>query len=167
MARPEGLEPPTLCFEGRYSIQLSYGRTSVSLPKITLTDYYAAVLLTFNVQPFNVQLFLLSPTINFPTGNVLITSRFYAMLATLVPGLDPTDPKLRALVSPLNRPAEELVALATAAQPASTEAFHLAMLVGAVMMFAGALVAAIGIEDKPAGGADDRTGPAAAASQVA
>src|ERR1700733_2973333 len=26
MARPEGLEPPTLCFEGRYSIQLSYGR---------------------------------------------------------------------------------------------------------------------------------------------
>jgi hypothetical protein len=27
MARPEGLEPPTLCFEGRCSIQLSYGRT--------------------------------------------------------------------------------------------------------------------------------------------
>src|SRR5579862_7523502 len=27
LARPEGLEPPTLCFEGRCSIQLSYGRT--------------------------------------------------------------------------------------------------------------------------------------------
>jgi hypothetical protein len=27
MARPEGLEPPTLCFEGRCSIQLSYRRT--------------------------------------------------------------------------------------------------------------------------------------------
>ena len=26
MARPEGIEPPTLCFEGRCSIQLSYGR---------------------------------------------------------------------------------------------------------------------------------------------
>ncbi len=26
MARPEGLEPPTLCLEGRRSIHLSYGR---------------------------------------------------------------------------------------------------------------------------------------------
>jgi hypothetical protein len=26
MARSEGLEPPTLCFEGRCSIQLSYER---------------------------------------------------------------------------------------------------------------------------------------------
>ena len=26
VARPEGLEPPTLCLEGRCSIRLSYGR---------------------------------------------------------------------------------------------------------------------------------------------
>src|ERR1700688_3455590 len=26
MARPEGIEPPTLCLEGRCSIRLSYGR---------------------------------------------------------------------------------------------------------------------------------------------
>ena len=31
VARPEGLEPPTLCFEGRRSIQLSYGRAEMSI----------------------------------------------------------------------------------------------------------------------------------------
>ena len=29
MVRPEGFEPPTLCSEGRCSIQLSYGRMTV------------------------------------------------------------------------------------------------------------------------------------------
>ena len=34
VARPEGLEPPTLCLEGRCSIRLSYGRvvTIVLIP---------------------------------------------------------------------------------------------------------------------------------------
>ena len=30
LARPEGIEPPTLCLEGRCSIRLSYGRVSIN-----------------------------------------------------------------------------------------------------------------------------------------
>ena len=37
-ARPEGFEPPTLCFEGRCSIQLSYGRRITSLSKVPRDD---------------------------------------------------------------------------------------------------------------------------------
>lgn len=35
VARPEGFEPPTSSFEGLHSIQLSYGRPAISLPKLS------------------------------------------------------------------------------------------------------------------------------------
>lgn len=80
---------------------------------------------------------------------VFITSRFYWNLAGLVPGLDPADPSLRDAVSPLNRPpADTAATLAEAAQLASTDAFHVAMFVGAALMFAGAAIALIGIRDR-------------------
>ena len=36
MARPERFELPTLCFEGRCSIQLSYGRVANKRHRITV-----------------------------------------------------------------------------------------------------------------------------------
>src|SRR5229473_1824111 len=38
MARPEGIEPPTLCLEGRRSIRLSYGRAGCNDSKSFIAD---------------------------------------------------------------------------------------------------------------------------------
>jgi hypothetical protein len=39
VARPEGLEPPTLCLEGRRSIRLSYGRADYRSHSKPLLDF--------------------------------------------------------------------------------------------------------------------------------
>jgi hypothetical protein len=38
VARPEGIEPPTLCLEGRRSIRLSYGRVGCIDSKSYIAD---------------------------------------------------------------------------------------------------------------------------------
>jgi EmrB/QacA subfamily drug resistance transporter len=85
---------------------------------------------------------------------VVVTGSFYASLAGAVPGLDPNDPALRAQVQPLNPPKEGTPdAVAGAAQVASTEAFHLAMLVCAGLLVVGAGANWIGLRE-PAGVSD-------------
>ncbi len=77
---------------------------------------------------------------------IVITATFYNSLAVKVPGVDPNDPVLRAEVQPLNRPlAGTPAAIATAADEASTDAFHLAMIVSAVLMLGGAAVNFVGL----------------------
>jgi hypothetical protein len=66
-------------------------------------------------------------------------------MASRKPGLDVTSPDFRRLVSPLNPSGQP--ALAALVKLASTDAFHLAMLVGAALLVAGALVNAIGIRN--------------------
>jgi EmrB/QacA subfamily drug resistance transporter len=82
---------------------------------------------------------------------VLITAGFYASLAAQVPGLDTSSPELRAQVSPLNPPAPgtppDVVA---AAEIASTESFHVAMLTGTLLLAFGAAVNWFGISDPQA-----------------
>jgi hypothetical protein len=77
---------------------------------------------------------------------IAITSGFYGALAAAVPGLDPNDPKLQAAIQPLNQPpAGTDPALAAAARAASTDAFHLAILVSAALLVLGAIVNWYGI----------------------
>jgi EmrB/QacA subfamily drug resistance transporter len=79
---------------------------------------------------------------------VAVAASFYASIGERVPGIDTGSREVRNAVSPLNRPSEDVSPeIRAAAQKASTEAFHLAMLVAAGLMAAGAAVNGFGIRN--------------------
>lgn len=85
---------------------------------------------------------------------VAITASFYVALQTRVPGIDVNDPDTRRTISPLNverpsaSPTPDDLARIAAEREASTEAFHLAMLIAAALLAAGAVTNAVGIVDR-------------------
>lgn len=77
-----------------------------------------------------------------------VSASFYGGLADRVPGLDTTSDAVRAELPPLNEPdPARPAAQRSAALEASTDAFHLAMLIAALLCFTGAAVNAVGIKD--------------------
>jgi hypothetical protein len=85
---------------------------------------------------------------------VAITSSFYAGLQSRVPQVDSGSSELRRQVAPLNRPADDMpTAVVAAAQDASADAFHLAVLVSAGLLLAGATINAVGIRNPSAASA--------------
>jgi EmrB/QacA subfamily drug resistance transporter len=77
-----------------------------------------------------------------------VSASFYGGLEARLPGLDTSAPEVRRALPPLNAPdssvpAEQLAA----AREASTDAFHLAMLISALLCAAGAAANAAGIRD--------------------
>jgi hypothetical protein len=80
---------------------------------------------------------------------IAITATFYPTLARLVPGLDVGDPQLRDRIQPLaSTPDGTDSELAAAAHQASTDAFHLAMLVSAALLVSGAALNLVGIRNE-------------------
>jgi hypothetical protein len=76
---------------------------------------------------------------------IVISGTFYAALAAAT-GMDVSDPSLRAAVQPLNAPASTVSPeLQAAARIASTQAFHVAALVSAGLLVAGAIVNYVGL----------------------
>jgi hypothetical protein len=79
---------------------------------------------------------------------IAITTSFYAGLHDRAQSLDPNDPEVRKTYAPLN------VVLgsptAEAQREASTDAFHLAMFIAALLLAAGAATNAVGIVNRPA-----------------
>jgi EmrB/QacA subfamily drug resistance transporter len=86
---------------------------------------------------------------------IVVSTAFYASLAGRVPSADLSSSEVRAQVSPLNAPGRDAGAeLREGARGASTDAFHLAMLIAALLCAAGAAVNWAGIQDPKAGRAD-------------
>jgi EmrB/QacA subfamily drug resistance transporter len=87
---------------------------------------------------------------------VAVTASFYAGLHARVPTIDVDDPSVRLRISPLNVVAAassappEVAGLSQAEREASTDAFHLAMLIAAALLAAGAVTNAVGIVDNVA-----------------
>jgi hypothetical protein len=79
---------------------------------------------------------------------VAVVSSFYGAIQQRVPGVDTSSPGFRQQVAPLNPPEEGAdPAVARAAREASTDSFHLAVLVAAGLMLVGAAVNAVGIRN--------------------
>jgi EmrB/QacA subfamily drug resistance transporter len=79
---------------------------------------------------------------------VAVVSSFYAAIENQVPGVDTSSPEFRQQVAPLNPPEEGAdPAVVRAAREASTDSFHLAVLVAAGLMLVGAAVHGFGIRN--------------------
>jgi hypothetical protein len=89
---------------------------------------------------------------------VAITASFYSGMATRIPGTDTSDPAFRHDYPPMTVPRTS-DQRAEAAREQSTDAFHLAMYVGAALLFAGAAVNAVGISNEAAQEATRRRTP--------
>src|SRR4029079_15695724 len=77
---------------------------------------------------------------------IVVSGAFYATIAAGLPGTDPASPELRPQYQALHPPpAGTPPELAFAAKTASTDAYHLAAIVGASLMLAGAAVNAVGL----------------------
>jgi len=91
---------------------------------------------------------------------IVISGTFYAQLAASVPGLDPNSAEVRRDVPPMNPPAATVPPeVAEASKAASTDAFHLAAVVGAVLLFAGGAVNWFGLRARAPGTAAQPNAP--------
>ena len=79
---------------------------------------------------------------------IVISATFYASLGAGA-GLDTSDPAIRRAFQPLNPPpAGATAAQVAASNQASIDAFHLAMLIGAILLVVGSAVSWVGLRDR-------------------
>ena len=83
---------------------------------------------------------------------IVVSGSFYAALAGAIPGADANSPELRHTYEALSPPpAGTAPAIALAMKVASADAYHLAVMVAAGLLVAGAVVNAVGLRKSEAG----------------
>jgi hypothetical protein len=78
---------------------------------------------------------------------IAVSGTFYATLAAAVPGTDPNDPAIRQFEALNPPPPDAPEELKAAAKVASTDAYHVAVLVSAALLIAGAVVNYVGLRE--------------------
>ena len=78
---------------------------------------------------------------------IAVSGTFYATLAAAVPGMDPSAPEVRQFEALNPPPADAPPELQAAAKVASTDAYHVAVLVAAGLLISGAAVNAVGLRE--------------------
>jgi hypothetical protein len=77
---------------------------------------------------------------------IAVSASFYSGLGDRVPGLDTSDPAVRAEIAPLNPPRGDVAEdVALAARQASVDAFRLAAILAAALLVAGAVANGVGL----------------------
>ncbi len=97
---------------------------------------------------------------------IAISTAFYGAITTSIPRLDLTSPDVRHEVPPLNPPSDSpnlTAAELASTKQASTDAYHLAMLVGTGLLIGGAAVNAFGIRRSVSGTGSQRAADPGAA----
>ena len=95
---------------------------------------------------------------------IAITASFFPLLAERVPGLDAEEARSGPIQPLTSVPEGTDPELAAAAREASTDAFHLAMLVAAGLLLAGAAINGVGISNRAARTADEAQASVAGAA---
>jgi hypothetical protein len=165
MANPSSLVPPVDFFVDVLPVSILFG-AGICLLVAPLTTALMSSVPERNsglASAINNAVSRIGPLIAGALIFVAVTATFYGTLADRVPGTNLGDPSVRRMLTPLNPPGDGATAReAEAANVASVDAFHVAMLLTALLCTAGAAVNGLGIRNPRPGSAAVDAGAEAA-----
>src|SRR5438552_6183177 len=152
LARPSSLVPPTSVLIDLLPAVLVFA-CGISLLVAPLTTALMTSVPSRNsglASAINNALSRIGPLLATAVIFIGVTASFYGSLSARLPSLQTNTPAVRDQFPALNPPTNASPAQVTAAREASTDAFHLAMLIAATLCAAGAVVNGVGIQNPSA-----------------